>query len=267
MVTESRVFVYHKVKAANENYIEKFDTDSFYCTIGDLTQDECNAICVEMKTVAIKFGFIDRGYYENNNPSGPVSSIGVIKMEDVSADNYARFIETNAAFQKKLESGNNLKEDDPYFLLQRASKIASLSREHRGCLGTKKGNHGEPTPAQMDKVLGTMVYVLMKICNLSKEEAANQIKSSTGFKSELLDYSFEPITEIDQFTDMINLPQGRADRTIEATRLLTAAVVAIQCCCKTRPMDKNGLKKAFGSRAYNNTRPLKESLGFPIGRK
>lgn len=246
----------------------------YYCKLGKLTESEARQISDRVRQTAVDLEFIAKGDPEHD--VFPTSRVDTIRLEEFNGSLQSEnldFLHAIAEFDKGRKNGAVFSENDPSFLLQEALRHAERLREMRGTRKRAIPHDPEKKARErrtwMERILGTMVHVLMTKCNISKEEAANKIKAVDGFKEEFKEYSFEPVKEIDDLTDMVLLAKksGEPNLSTVASDILKAAVIAIQCCCNPKPMKTRELKKAFGEPAYSNASRLKNKLGFQVDRK
>lgn len=252
---EEYVFMYRRVSNRGKNFNEKFDTDLFYCRLGELTQDEGQMLCAELKTQAIKQGFIDRGYYDRQEPIGPVSSVAAIPFNKLDYHERPRLHGTDKELRELILDETEPQKNNPFYLLREAYKYANLLRADR---------RNDKDEAKMDKILGTIVHVLVKYGGFEEKAAVNLIREQEGLLPKWRERNFTAVDYIDKYSNgksliVDNIPQQREEK-VQVILLLKAAVIATGFFQKKLTV-KDQIS-AWGETAYRHAAKLKREMGI-----
>ncbi|MGL6226382.1 MAG: hypothetical protein ACRC10_07120 [Thermoguttaceae bacterium] len=129
------------------------------------------------------------------------------------------------------------------------------------------------TTNTIDKILGTMVHVIMQVDQVLKSEAVLRIQNLENLRPEYRNRVITICCEIDQYSDMTQFNRdafqslGKSQKS-EVLNLLKAAIISFQCglICENRK-SAPFLKMAFGKTAYKQVAGLKRVLGLPVNKK
>lgn len=249
------------ISSSELNEYEELESQSFYCSLGNLTPKEAEDLKKKAKRFAEDNGFVlkepNEEQYRFGNQYFPTRGIDI--REKNSYKDQEKIEGKCREFQRSLRHPNDkFSADDPCSLL---GKVRSLAGEIRS-----RRIHEQKDIKRLERILGTMVHVLALFDEITEEEAVERLKADQHIKPLIPRIKIARLHDIEKYTDFETLDKLKVPKTRPETTamvdMLKAAVLVFQVYSLKKSKSAKDLKKAFGMTAYRGVCKLKSVLGF-----